>query len=328
MKSVLKSLLDSHDPGLYLLRVGLSQQAYAQTAEFSPPERKHLARRIVQEMKDTPNIQKIIDELVRHEFAIESDKNVLRTGGRLAAEVLRAYIEYHEGASFLHFYWDKVKRQDVPVTDYEMNPYIKTIWNIIRQAAEDVMLNEEDKAQFTQYLGNLSLVFYEQMLPLPTVEQLFAGKLPINLTSASIYNDEFNQKLGLNVEPRAAAPQGFDLREKLINIKRLITEQTWEVQQFLFFNVGGTKFEGKRYPHRIKEILQLIQDVELDNSDIDPRAVYEKVLDLANEALLNPRTGQKESTQRVYQTIVNNRILPLPEARTYIEELEILHPSM
>jgi hypothetical protein len=65
--------------------------------------------------------------------------------------------------------------------------------------------------------------------------------------------------------------------------------------------------ENQRVPHRINDILMLINRAEKGPAQL--REVYSDLVATAKEAIDNPRKGRAASTTKFYEDLFNHRVL-------------------
>ncbi|OCH98175.1 hypothetical protein A8135_11430 [Legionella jamestowniensis] len=113
---------------------------------------------------------------------------------------------------------------------------------------------------------------------------------------------------------------GYYLQRKLNydtaidQIEEKIANSEWKLGGFDFgfgFFQGGVKLDGvqNRVPHRVAKMYQLIsefRDKKGRYSEQDTYQLYVDIQKCAQEALENPRRGQKQSTKEFYNDVLND----------------------
>ena len=300
--TVIESLKTSQDPHLYLLHVGLSKELYDSTGRMPLNEKEQLANTIIKRCSHQ-DILKIIKQLAELEFQVESD-NPLRSGNRFLAQLIRAYTAKVERISFTGFYESHVKNGLKNVSDFDINSDVKDMWAVVEAAAK-ATLSSTDLNNFKEKgLKVVPIFYYQQLLDSPTPQDIANGAKPVDLMRDPAL-DAFNEHLHQNKSLPALA-QHTDLQSKLLEIKNHILATQWKVGGFLMFQ-GGVKYGDKRVPHRVNDILNLIDKAQ--QGDLTVRDAYDQIIVKAKEAIDTPRAGRASSTTTFYKEIFNHHIL-------------------
>lgn len=307
-KKVIQSLKDSDVPHLYLLNVGLAQDEYNDTAKMSSEEKQKLANKII-DMASHEETLRIINDLMALELFIESS-DPIRTGNRLIGQLILAYITKLDQDNFLHFYDEEVKGKNKTLADYMIPDPVKQIWMVIKNAAEKYFTETKKEEDYRGFLGKgfriMPLFYYQQQFPEITPEQFMKGVRPIELTKASKETiDAFHKNLATG----ATVPEPVENKDLMIRLEQLkahILVTEWKVGNYFLFK-GGVMHGDKRLPHRVNDILNLIEEVE--SNKLQPKAAYAQIIEKAKEAIDNPRTGRASQTTDFYQDIYSHHIL-------------------
>lgn len=307
-KNVIQSLKDTDVPHLYLLNVGLTQDEYNDTAKMSSEEKQKLVTKIIGVASHEETL-KIINDLMALELFIESS-DPIRTGNRLIGQLILAYITKLDKDHFLHFYDEEVKSKNKTLADYMIPEPVKQIWTIIKNAAEKYFTETKREEDYKGFLEKgfrtMPLFYYQQQFPEITPEQFMKGVRPIELTKASKDTiDAFHKNLATSATV-LNLPETKDLIIRLEQIKSHILATEWKVGNYFLFK-GGVMHGDKRLPHRVNDILTLIEKVE--NNEFQPKAAYAQIVEKAKEAIDNPRTGRASQTTNFYQDIYSHHIL-------------------
>ncbi|AHE68055.1 hypothetical protein [Legionella oakridgensis] len=302
---ILHSLKASEQPHLYLTKIGLSLEDYRATSQLTSEEKGVLVQKILEHATDT-EVEKIIYELAKLEFQVEPT-NPFRAGQRLAAQLIRLFIEEKEKEHFPGFYQEVVAKQK-SFSDFRMSTPIKEVWFLIKKAAQEIFIGKQ--TVYDDFMAKgfhiLPAFYYQQMLPLPSQEELMRGARPIELTTQPEAIDALNEQIQAPMEEPALMEE-IDLRQKLADIKNYILTTQWKVGNYVFFQ-GGVINEGKRLPHRVSDILNLIKKAEAEEG-ADFKATYTAMIECAQEALDKPRTGRTTGTTQFYQDVYHHLML-------------------
>lgn len=293
---ILASLQSAYQPHLFLLNVGLTKEEYESTSKLSLLEKKELAGKII-ECATHEEILKIINDLARLEFQVATE-SPLRTGNRFLGQLIRAYIEHLEkdkfNASYTTENW----------TSYPIHQKVKALWAIVVAAAKSIIPDRFKQVQDTD-LNIIPAFYYQQLLPELTLSDLQQGKRPVELTRDALKVAQFNAELTHNVELPKLLEQP-DLNAQLTKIKNFIMATDWQVGNYIIFQ-GGLMHGNKRVPHRIKYILDLMQQVEAKQLTVEEG--YRNIIAKAKEAIDKPRPGRKAATTELYKEIFNHDVL-------------------
>jgi hypothetical protein len=319
----LQALIRSERPDLYLINIGLTEDQYRKTKDIPAAVKDFLAEQIIKKAKDD-EILKIIKSLVELEFHVESS-NPIRSGNRLIGLLMRNYIAKQEwipregGREFsvkeaktsnhIREQYEEAEEPKLNLTSYTIAGNVKKMWLIMQQAAMDI-LGERYEVFSNQGLISTPGFHYEQLLPQPTDEAIISNKeKPIALTPLT---KEGFDALVEGVE----TPEFSDdvpIAKHLENIKNHIRATEWKVGDYFFFK-GGVDNGQQCVPHRINEILNVIdafesREIDASEREIFAKAAYDEIVKFAQQANDEPRRGQNPSTKAFYLDIINHRVL-------------------
>ncbi len=293
-------LRTSENPHLYLIHIGLSKEEYKETSTLTLPEKVDLVKKIIAKAQPE-ELLKIINDLIRLELALDST-NPLRSGNRLLGQLIRIYIEQTEQDNFRAFYSPDKSSFD----DYAIPQVVKQLWQLIKKAAQDLIKSPSDLETLNATaLKIMPIFYYQQVLPQPTDQEILAGVRPIELTRNLALVENFNANLANAVEG-PVLPSEKNTMELLTQIKSHIKNTDWKVGNYLLFK-GGLMHENQRVPHRIKDVLNLIEQVELGT--VEAKVAYAAIIAKAKDAIDQPRTGRASSTTAFYQDLFNHDVL-------------------
>ena len=163
----------------------------------------------------------------------------------------------------------------------------------------------------------MPIFYYQQVLPFE------AGKKPIELTRDLALVDNFNANLAKGVdEPVLSAEK--NTMELLTQLKHHIKATEWKVGNYVLFQ-GGLLHEKQRVPHRIYDILKLIERAE--KGELDPKAAYANIVEKAKEAIDQPRRGRVSSTTAFYKEVYNHSVLQTDYPFKTAEQTPLLSAS-
>ncbi|HDO7805828.1 TPA: hypothetical protein P5J16_001553 [Legionella pneumophila] len=308
MSKIIDSLKNSDVPHLYLLNIGLTREEYYDTSKMSRDEKRQLVNNIIMKASHE-EILKIINDLMALELSIESN-DPIRTGNRLIGQLLLGYITKIDQKNFITFYDKEIKNGDKTLGDYIIPEQVKQIWAIIKNAAAKYFTENLRDDDYQAFLNKgfkiIPIFYYQQQFPEITPEQYIQGLRPIELTrERDEIKDAFHRNLATDVAiPEFAAND--DLKTRLNEIKTHILTTEWKVGNYLLFK-GGVMHGNKRLPHRVNDVLDLIEKVE--QGKLAPKVAYAQIVEKAKEALDNPRKGRFSETTNFYQDIYNHHIL-------------------
>ncbi|HAT1814175.1 TPA: hypothetical protein I8Z13_000630 [Legionella pneumophila] len=308
MSVIIDSLKNSDVPHLYLLKVGLTKKEYNNTSRMSRDEKRQLVNNIIAKASHE-EILKIINDLMDIELSIEST-DPIRTGNRLIGQLLLGYITKIDQQNFMSFYDQTIKNGNKTLGDYLIPEQVKQIWATIKQtAAKYFSLNQRD-ADYQAFLNKgfriLPIFYYQQQFPEITPEQYRQGVRPVELTrEREEIKNAFHNNLSANVTI-PAFPEANYLKTRLAEIKTHIMASEWKLANYSFYS-DGVMHGDKRLPHRVKDILDVIEKFE--SSKLNAKAAYEQIVVKAKEALDYPRSGRFSETTDFYQDIYSHHIL-------------------
>ncbi|HAT1596791.1 TPA: hypothetical protein JAN72_12225 [Legionella pneumophila] len=308
MSKIIDSLKNSDVPHLYLLNIGLTREEYNDTSKMSRDEKLKLVNNIIMKASHE-EILKIINDFMALELSIESN-DPIRTGNRLIGQLLLAYITKIDQQKFITFYDKEIKNGNKTLGDYIIPEQVKQIWAVIKNAAAKYFTENLRDDDYQAFLNKgfkiIPIFYYQQQFPEVTPEQFIRGVRPIELTrERDEIKDAFHRNLAADVTiPEFSANN--DLKTRLHEIKTHILTTEWKVGNYLLFK-GGVMHGDKRLPHRVNDILDLIEKVE--NGKLEPKVAYAQIVEKAKEALDNPRNGRFSETTDFYQDIYNHHIL-------------------
>lgn len=291
-------LKESENPHLYLVHVGLSQEEYNATSKLSLAEKEALAKTIVIKARDEEFL-KIVRDLMLLELNADAN-NPLRSGNRLLGQLIRGYLSAKEQSNFRDFYATKK-----PWGNYPIPPVVKQIWNVIKNAAQQTLGPSEWTEFMAKPLKIMPIFYYQQLLPELTVQEFNQGKKPVELTTDNTQVDSFNQNLMQDI-PVYAFAQAKDTSHHLQQIKMHIQSTNWPVGNYLLFK-GGIMHGKQRVPHRIRDILHLIERAEQKPEQL--QAIYAEIIATAKQAIDTPRRGRNATTTDFYKDVFNHRVL-------------------
>lgn len=315
MYKIIELLKQSESPHLFLLNVGLSQEEY-----YGPPNARifgtnefHkwwtnldiLAEKIVKSANED-EILKIITKLACLEFSLiptyplgtpylQSQRDPSKGEKRLAEQLIIAYIAKHENKNLFSERDTSSYNFNDTLANHKISPKIKSMWFMVNKAAQET-LNAADYIAFKK--RNVVLNWYIMI----RIHRIFSARsLPPNVATA--FNSNLIQDV---VEPTPMHIPEPDIAAKLSAIKDHIMNTNWKIGNYLLFK-GGVVNEGKRLPHRINDILNLIKKTESKESD--DKEIYAEIIEKAKEALDKPKVGRHSQTTSFYKDIFNHNVL-------------------
>lgn len=300
---IIDSLRLSDKPHLYLLNIGLSKEDYKLTSKIPSDEKRQLVKKVLDNASDE-EVLKIINDLLRLELSVETS-DPIRSGNRLIGQLLFGYIAKVEQERFRHFYDNDMRVNGKSLSDYDISDKVKQVWALIKNAAQTVLGADPYQEFLQKGFKIIPAFYYQQLLPEITPEQFMQGVRPVEFTRNEPVLIAFNQKLNSDVNV-PVVPENNDIRANLESIKTHIMSTEWKVGDYWLFK-GGVMHGDKRVPHRVNDILNLIEQV--NKNQLDPKTAYEQIVEKAKEAIDNPRRGRFSSTTQFYADIFNHHIL-------------------
>ncbi|KTD06946.1 hypothetical protein [Legionella jamestowniensis] len=304
------NFLKTNRPDLYLRHIGLTKEEYQQAEDLTQEEKAELINKII-EKASANEIIEIINKLAPLELGA-APKNPFGLSDRLAPALLSAFIAKVEKDNFNDFFFQLLKTNTyetkgakrMHLKDYPFSTATLAIWYCLNRFPG---LDDSNK------LFELPFCYFQQLLETHSEREeqetrKFLGK-QIN---------EFNTELCRKSDhlPFSSEEEDYNLgesepallKERFTKIKEQIETIDWDIPGNRFFQ-GGRDYNGKRVPHRIYEIIKIIENVEKNEYQITAEEAYREIIKLAQEAIANPRTGRRPSTTEVYRRIINHCIL-------------------
>ncbi|WED42508.1 hypothetical protein [Legionella cardiaca] len=329
----------AEDKIAFLLDPTVDVRFYAQLVK---PNLKQEKARIIKEILDaeSPDFPKLIIKLTDLSFSHSS--TFIRTSDDFLKELLFEFFKKEdlkllESKRFAQLYEDNPGI--LPSSEqYQLSKDAQRIFTLVRNVAVQKGFQEENPA-YQQTLGsNIVFNIFISLIREQYIEKLAANydaknPDPVLLKqvqqatkelndiikqphSEQLSDTYFNSHLTTVFDTTPVDDYYKDKKnmheQAIANITKLIKTSEWDVAKIGFFRVGGLNytFEGKalRLPHRVTEMAKLITAYNNLESptDKDLYKLYKDIQAHANDALENPRPGQKESTRNFYHRVLDN----------------------
>lgn len=294
----LKQLTSLNNPHLFFINIGLSKELYEKTQKIEHAFKKLLANIIITKASHD-QILLIIYKLSMLEFQCETS-SPFRTGNRLAATLIAEYTKRIERDRFTRHYF-----KQGTAGNFKIDARIKDLWATIRKAAKQ-SLTKTQFERFTETIyKKMPLFYYSQIIALSNYKRKIK-KYP-TLSRDTSWQEHFTESLSDITSPVKIDSQQSFLTERLLKIEQIIRGRHWQVGSCITFYASGVKNQGQTVPHRINDILNLV-DSAVKKGEIPLESAYWQIVDKASEALNKPRWFQAESTKEAYRQIMGDHL--------------------